>query len=85
MTKNNEVVIKCWLQKRGDMRATNWHIKDLTIKDIFYVTLCGEMMSLDVDTKWENDDDYKWQFGHYFVPEKVCKKCEKVSLIKEGK
>jgi len=33
---------------------------------------------LDVDTKWENDDDYKWQFGHYFVPEKVCKKCEKI-------
>ena len=78
MIQNNEVVNKCWLRKRSDMRATNWHIKNSTFKDIFYLTLCGQPLSLDVDTKWENDDDYKWQFGHYFVPEKVCKKCEKV-------
>ena len=78
MTQNNEVVNKCWLRRRGDMRVSNWHIKDLTFKDIFFVTLCGQSLSLDVDTKWENDDDYKWQFGHYFVPEKVCKKCEKI-------
>ena len=85
MTKNNEVVLKYWLQKRGDMRTTNWHIKDPTFKDIYYLTLCGESMSLDVEVKWENDDDYKYQFGNYFIPEKVCKKCEKVYLIKEGK
>jgi len=78
MTQNNEVVNKCWLKRRGDMRTTNWHIKDPTFKDIVYVTLCGQSLSLDVDTKWENDDDYKWQFGNYFVPEKVCKKCEKI-------
>ncbi len=52
MTKNNEVVFKYWLQKRGDMRTTNWHIKDPTFKDIYYLTLCGESMSLDVEVKW---------------------------------
>ena len=78
MTQNNEVANKCWLRRRGDMRVSNWHIKDSTVKDIFYVTLCGETLSLDVEDKFENDDDYKWQFGHYFVPEKVCKKCEKI-------
>ena len=78
MTQNNKVLNRCWLQKRGDRRTTNWHIKDQTFKDIYYLTLCGESMSLDVEVNWENDDDYKWQFGHYFIPEKVCKKCEKI-------
>ncbi len=78
MTSNIETKNKCWLQHRQDMRCSNWHIMDQTIKDIFYYTLCGQEMNLDVNVKWENDDDYKWQFGQYFVPDKVCKKCQKI-------
>lgn len=76
---------KCWLQRRQDMRFTNWHIMDQTIKDIFYLTLCGEQMDLNVNTQWENDDDYKWQFGVYFTPDKVCKKCQRVAKTLDEK
>ena len=70
----------CWLQIRNDMRYTKWHIMDQEHKDIYYRTLCDFPMPLhDTDVKWDNDDDYKWQFGHYFVPDKVCNKCQKIA------
>lgn len=67
-----------WVQRRKDLRSTNWHIINQNFKDIYFMTLCNVQMSLDENVKYENDEDYKWQFGHYFLPDKICNKCQKI-------